>query len=63
MHRIGRMLAAILLLPVIVAGAAWLMNWPAQDKLFYASVGWVAGWSVCYLGARLVARIVDRWAR
>ena len=62
MHRIGLALAAILLLPVIVAGAAWLMSWPVQDKLFYLSVGWVLGWLACYLGARAVAWVVGRWA-
>ena len=62
MHRIGLVLAAILPLPAIVAGAALLMGWPmpAQDKLFYLSVGWVLGWVVCYLGARVVASIIAR---
>jgi hypothetical protein len=59
MHRIGRVLAVILLLPIIVSGAAWLMSWPAQDKLYYLGVGWVVGWTACYLAARLIARIVS----
>ena len=62
MDRIGRALAAILLLPVIVAGAAWLMNSPVRDKLYYLSIGWVIAWSACYLVARTVAWIVRRWA-
>ncbi len=61
MHRIGRALAAILLLPVIVAGVAWLTNSPAHDKLYYLSIGWVVGWTVCYLVARAVAWVLARW--
>jgi hypothetical protein len=63
MHRIGLVLAAILPLPVIVAGAALLMGWPmpAQDRLFYLGVGWVLGCLVCYLGARVVAGIIARF--
>lgn len=61
MDRIVRALAAILLLPVIVAGAAWLMSWPSRDQLYYLSIGWVVGWSACYLVARAVAWVVSRW--
>jgi hypothetical protein len=62
MHRIGVVLAAILLLPVIVTAAAMLMGWPIHDKLFYLSIGWVLGWLACYLGARAVAWVIARWA-
>jgi uncharacterized membrane protein len=63
MRRIGQVLAAILLLPILVAGAAWLMDWREQDKLYYLSIGWVVGWSVCYLSARVVAWVLGRWVR
>ena len=61
MHRIGIVLAAILLLPVIAAGVALLMGWPAKDKLFYLSIGWVLVWLACYLAARVVVWIMARW--
>jgi len=61
MHRIGIALAAILLLPVIAAGVALLMGWPAMDKLYYLSIGWVLVWSACYLAARVVVWIIARW--
>ena len=63
MRRIGIVLAAILLLPVIAAGVALLMGWPAQDKLFYFSIGWVLVWLACYLAARRVVWIIARWTR
>jgi hypothetical protein len=63
MHRLGRILAAILLLPIMVAGAAWLIDWPEQDKLYYLSIGWVVGWSVCYLSARGVVWVLRRWVQ
>ena len=62
MHRIGLTLAAILLLPIVVASAAWLLSWPIQDKLYYLSIGWVVAWSACYLVARMVAWVISRWA-
>ena len=60
MHRIGVALAAILLLPLIATGAALLMGWPVQDKLFYLSIGWVLGWLACYLAARGVVWVIAR---
>ena len=61
MHRIGVVLAVTLLIPVVAAGAALLLGWPAQDKLLYLCIGWVLGWLACYLAARLVAWIIARW--
>src|SRR5262245_25474438 len=63
MHRIGITLSAILLIPVIFAGAAVFLGWPAQDKLLYLSIGWVIGWLFCYLAARGVFFIIGRWLR
>ena len=62
MHRIGLALAAILLLPIVVSGAAWLLSWPMQDKLYYLSIGWVVAWCTCYLVTRMVAWVIRRWA-
>ena len=61
MHRIGILLSAILLVPVIAAGVASLMGWPAKDELFYFSIGWVLVWLACYLAARVVVWIIARW--
>jgi uncharacterized membrane-anchored protein len=61
MQRIGRILTAILLLPVLAAGAAWLMDWPGRDKLYYVSIGWVVGWTACYLAARMVVWVIARF--
>jgi hypothetical protein len=45
MHRIGIVLAAILLLPVIAAGVALLMGWPARtSSSISASAGFLCGW-------------------
>ena len=60
MHRIGVVLAIILLMPVAAAGAALLMGWPEQDKLTTFSIAWVVGWTGCYLGARAVVWIIAR---
>ena len=60
MRSIGVVLAAIVLVPVIAAGAALLMGWPEQDKLYYFSVAWIFACTVCYLGARAVGWIVAR---
>jgi hypothetical protein len=60
MQRIGVVLAAILLLPVIAAGTALLMGWPEQDALTYFSIAWVIGWTSCYLGARAIAWLITR---
>jgi hypothetical protein len=62
MHRIEIALVTILLLPLIVTGAALLMGWPVQDRLFYLSIGWVLGWLACYLTARGVGWVIARWA-
>ena len=51
MHRIGLALAAILLLPIAVASAAWLLSWPIEDKLYYLSIG---------LGSRVVCLLSGR---
>ncbi len=61
MHRIGIVLAAALLLPLIATATALLLGWPVQDKLFYLDIGWVLGWLACYLGARAVAWVTARW--
>jgi hypothetical protein len=61
MRRIEVVMVAILLLPVIATGGVLLMGWPLQDKLFYLNLGWVLGWSACYLGARAVIWIIGRW--
>ena len=62
MRRIEIALIVILLIPVVVTGAAGLMGLPIQDKLFYLCIGWVFGWWACYLAARLVVWIFVRWA-
>jgi hypothetical protein len=61
MRRIEVVMVAILLLPVIATGFVLLMGWPISDKLFYLNLGWVLGWSACYLGARAVFWIIARW--
>jgi hypothetical protein len=61
-HRIGVVLAAILLLPVIAAAGALLMGLPVQDELFYFSVLWLLAWVACYLAARAVGWIIARLA-
>ena len=61
MRRIEIALVIVLLVPVIVAGAASLMGWAIQDKLFYLSLGWVFGWWACYLAARLVVWGFLQW--
>ena len=61
-HRIGIVLAAILLLPVVAAVGALLMGLPVQDHLFYFSVAWLLAWVACYLAARVVGWIVAKFA-
>jgi len=63
MYRIGLVLATILPLPVIVAGAALLMGWPmpAQDSSISASVGFSGAWFVIWARAWLPASSPDWW--
>jgi hypothetical protein len=61
-HRIGIVLAAILLLPVIATAGALLMGLPVHDELFYFSVLWLLAWVACYLAARAVGWIIARFA-